>query len=199
MILLHVTALRLIDLTTDRALGLAGNLAAALFGAAVGWWLAERSSGARARQEARVAARHSLARLYPLVWPPTGYAEFMAGLDTIDADLLVARVSPQLRAALTLVASECWTDGAVSSGEGRPEPGISTKLLLAFRVVRNTVLLELATGRGRGAASRAAAVLQRVDRLIAEDRADRGRRPAVLMAADSSAQTLDDGKETGSR
>jgi hypothetical protein len=199
MIPLDLTAPRLTDLTADWAVGLAGNLAAALLGATAGWWLAQRSSGARARHEARAAARHSLAHLFLLVWPPTRYAEFLAGLDTIDADLLVGGVSPKLRAALTLVASECWTDGAASVAEGRPEPGISTRLLLAFRIARNAVLLELALGRGRGAGSRAAAVLERVDRLIAEDRADRGRRSAVLVAADSPARTLDDGKESGSR
>jgi len=190
---------RLIDLTADGAVGVAGNLTAAVLGAAVGWWLAQRSSGARARHEARAAARRSLAGLFPLVWPPTRYAEFMAGLDTIDADLMVAGVSPKLRAALTLVARECWTDGAATVEQRRPEPGISTKPLLALRIVRDAVLLELALGRGRGAASRAAAVLERVDRLIAENRADRGRRPAVLVTPRSPTRTLDDGKKSESR
>jgi hypothetical protein len=196
---LDLTVPRLIDLTTERAVGVAGNLAAAVLGAVVGWWLAQHSSGARGRTEARSAARHSLAELVLLVWPPTRYAEFMAGLDTIDADLQVAGVSPRLRAALWLVASECWTNGASSVDDGRPEPGISTKLLLAFRVVRNAVLLELAPGRNRGAASRAAAVLERVNRLIAENRADWERRPAVPVTTESSAGTIDDGNKSESR
>jgi hypothetical protein len=195
----YLIAFRLIDSPADGAVGVAGNLMAALLGAALGWWLAQRSLAARARHEARAAARHSLARLFPLLWPPTRYAEFLAGLDTIDADLLVAGVSPKLRAALTLVANECWTDGAASVDDGRGEPGISTKLLLAFRTVRHALLLELAAGGGRGAAARATAVLEHVDRLIAEDRDDRGRRPAVLVTAESPTGTIDDGNGNESR
>jgi len=199
MIALELSARWPIDLPVDGVIGVAGNLAAALLGAAVAWWLAQHSSGARARHEAKAAARRSLAGLYRFVWPPTRYAEFMAGLETIDADLQVAGVSPKLRAALTLVAGECWTDGAASADEGRPEPGISTKLLLAFRIVRDAVLLELALGRGRRGLSRAAAVLERVHRLIAENRADRACRTGVLVTVESPQITLDDGKESDSR
>jgi hypothetical protein len=166
---------------------------------AVGLVAGPAVSAARLRAEARSAARHALARLYLLVWPPTRYAEFMAGLDELDADLLVARVSPTLRAALSLIATECWTDGAEMNDDQDSEPGISTRLLVGFRMVRNAVLLELASGRTRGGRQRAREVFDHLDRLIAADRADRGRRTAPLVAAEFATRTIDVDKESRSR
>jgi hypothetical protein len=166
----------------------------ALAGTALGWWLADRSAMARARADARAAARQALARLHQLVWPPTRYPEFLTGLDALDAELLVARVSPGLRAAVSLVASECWADGA--EARGQPAPGISTELLVAFRLVRNGILSELAAGRRRrGAAERANAIFEEVEMLVRADREDRGRRTPPLVAAALAAQTLDDENE----
>jgi hypothetical protein len=191
--------LRLVGLGDGAILDVAGAMASAVLGALLGWWLAQRSSAARLRAEARSAARHALARLYLLVWPPTRYAEFMAGLDELDADLLVARVSPTLRAALSLIATECWTDGAEMNDDQDSEPGISTRLLVGFRMVRNAVLLELASGRTRGGRQRAREVFDHLDRLIAADRADRGRRTAPLVAAEFATRTIDVDKESRSR
>ena len=165
----------------------------ALAGTALGWWLADRSAVARARSDARAAARQALAKLHQLVWPPTRYPDFLSGLDALDAELLVARVSPGLRAAVSLVATECWADGA--EARGQPAPGISTELLVAFRLVRNAILAELAAGRRRRSSERATAVFEEVERLVRADRADRGLRTPPLVAAALAAQTLDDDNE----
>jgi hypothetical protein len=183
----------------DVMLDVAGALVSAVVGVVLGWWLGHRSAAARLQAEARSTARHALARLYLLVWPPTRYAEFMAGLDELDADLLVARVSPPLRAALSLIATECWADGAEAADDEQPEQGISTQLLVGFRMVRNAVLLELAGSRTRGAHRHATEVFDNVNRLAAADRADRGRRTPAVVAAEFATRTVDVDKESESR
>jgi len=187
-----------IDLTPG-GVAIAEAFVSAVLGTLLGWWLATHTSRRTARASARAQARRSLAGFYVHLWPPTRYSELMASLDGVDADLLVARVSPQLRAALAMVATECWQDAAASLRGDRSEPAISTKLLVAYRTVRSAILLELAVGRDRRSRARATAVLERASRLVEDNAADRGRRPTLAVLPSQRGITLDVGNESGSR
>ncbi len=159
--------------------GAAGAMLAALVGAMVGGWLTRLSAEASAKATARHTAQHSLARLYVLLWPPTRHVEFLAGVEALDADLVVAGVSPELRAALVRVATECWQDAA-GDGAAPPgqEPAIATRLLGAYRRVRDAILVELGSG-GRRDRVRARAVLDHVEEVVTESARDRESRPAA--------------------
>jgi hypothetical protein len=157
---------------------------AAVSGALSGVWITHRFAVGKTLSETRTAARHSLAQLYVLIWPPTGYAVLLAALDKLDGDLMDAGVPLRLRTAIAEIAVECWTDGAAGTSVNRPSGGIATKLLEAYRLLRTAVLLELSPRKRRRRVEFQDDVLRRVERLGAETREDRSRRiPPVLDEA----------------
>lgn len=174
-------------------LEIVGAMLAAIVGALLGGWLSHYSTMSTTRAKARTVARHHLAELYMLLWPPTRFAQLHGELEAIDADLQAARVAPELRAALSRVAIECWNDGSIRA-RSSDDPGISTKLLEAYRQVRTAILLQLLPrGRRNRDQRRIDALLVRVEDLIAENMTDRSTRfrHSALSTEDSSAENPD--------
>lgn len=154
---------------------------AAISGALSGAWITHRFAVEKTLSETRTAARHSLAQLHVLIWPPTRYAVLQAALDKLEGDLVAAGVPLRLRTAIAEIAVECWTDGAAGTLVNGPSGGIATKLLEAYRLLRTAVLLELSPRKRRRRVEFQDNVLRRVERLVAETRKDRSRRiPPVL-------------------
>jgi hypothetical protein len=81
-------------------IGVGGTLLGTLLGA----WLA--TTGAqRAR---RYQAMTEMAELWSSLWAPTPYDQLMQRLDRLDTTLIQVRARANLRAALRIIAIECW-------------------------------------------------------------------------------------------
>jgi hypothetical protein len=133
--------------TAAALIGVGGTVLGTLLGA----WLATAGS----RRALRYQAMAEIAELWSSLWAPTPYDQLMQRLDRLDTTLMQVRARGNLRAALRIIAMECWQYSHFQSESGDPEPGIRSGYLDAYDSVRHPLRHKEGRRKAAGEAVRA--------------------------------------------